>query len=246
MDWRKTFKIIFLIQLIVLFIVYFILSKIKINMTELEVDGVKSLYPQGEYLSQKKRGWQGYVFSNSFRLFYQDFSDAEKNFSVLIKENLEKYRRKKWLSLFNKGIYVFHKLNKGYFLACIFKRANRIFWVDMTSSSTLDYYKKAFDDFILNMEINGEKTSQTVRRELHAFNSEISILDMQNPDLLILFMGVIFLFTLMVVYFVMRLSGRCPSSEDQYGKFCSEGATIITKKFGRKSSPCCVCHKKFF
>lgn len=239
-------KIIFLIQLIVLVVVYFFILKIKINMIESEVDGVKSLYPQGEYLSQKKRGWQGYVFSNSFRLFYQDFSDVEKNFTVLIKENLEKYQRKKWLSLFDKGIYVFHKQNKGYFLVCVFRKDNRIFWADMTSKSTLDYYKKAFDDFILNIEISGEKTDLIVRRELLEFESKISVLDMQNPDLLILFIGAIFLLTLMLIHFIMRLSGRCPLSEDHYGEFYSEGATIITKKFGRKSSPCCVCHKRNF
>ncbi|MCX6558365.1 MAG: hypothetical protein NTW95_13200 [Candidatus Aminicenantes bacterium] len=244
MTWKKTLWLAFFILLGTLLVVHFIVFRQRIRMQAVEIMGVRSVFPAGDFsaIRDAKNGWQGYGFVRHFRLFYRTSAKAGDDFRELVRDNFGRSPLKQDLDLFGGGTYVLQKAGKGYRMFCLFFRNGATYWADMVSPDSLHFACQAFERFILGLEIDGEKTSPAVAGQIFFLHERISPFFMQTPGQLLAMMGVIFALVMLIVVAFNRFSGSCPRRHDMAATLCTPWATLVSKGFGRRQvTACCLC-----
>lgn len=255
MTWRRVLVLVFAVMLASLLPLYFFVARQVIPGASIEVLGARSLFPAGAHapVSDARNGWQGFAFSGGLRFFQRPAADAAADLRALKRENFAAAPLLADLDLFAGGFIALRRANKGYRLFCVFHEGGTTYWADMRSSSSLDFALRAFERFIVNLEIGGRKAAPGVSGQLAALRRRIPWLTMQTPAQFFILMGGVFALTLLIVYFVFRLSGApprrpgpeaAPAMEDDGGRqeWCTPYATLRIGGFGRrKTSACCLC-----
>ena len=246
MTWGKMLRLLCFFMVVLLLGLYFILPRQGIQGQEIKVLGVRSIFPSGNFIKipNPKNNWQGYGFEKKFRLFSRPAKDSRADFQKLIRENFQRYYLKKDLALFDGGIYVLQKAGKGYRLFCLFFKGSTNYWADMQSPDSLHFGRLAFERFIINLEIDGERVAPAVREQVASLAGAISPFFMQTPELMLAMMAVIFTIVLVIAVAANIFSGSCPRRRDMPAGACTPGATLIVRGFGRRRvSACCLCRE---
>jgi hypothetical protein len=257
--WKKALWLTFFVMLCVWLIVAFVISRQRIQGQSREIMGVRSLFPAGDYARVKdaKNGWQGYGFARNFRFFYRVSTpgqdrprpspQARNDFEKLVEENFSRSPLQQDLALFDGGVYVLQKAGKGYRMFCLFFCGNTNYWADMFSPDSLHFSRAAFENFILNLEIDGARTAPAVAGQIRSLHEKISPFFMQTPAQLLGFMAVIFALVMLIAVAVNVFSGSCPRRQDMAPEACSSGATLVVRGVGRRRvSACCLCREGDF
>ena len=232
MSWQRSIKLMLAIQLVVLAGLYALFTTMGMKTEPRALSGISSRFPAGTAEPLDLNGWRGFRLPGRFRVFWKNFSDPAGNFRELDEKSLRNAHRKRPLSLFDEGVYVVRRLSKGYTLTCMFRSADRIYWLDMVSTSTLDHSRRVFDDCILNLRIDGKAAAPGVREELSAVSRSVSIWVIQSRDGFILLLGGFFVLIVGGMLMVMRLSGSLPRDKNPDVDFCSPQATLIERRIG--------------
>jgi hypothetical protein len=211
--------------------------------------GVSSIFPAGGYsrVVDAKNHWQGFAFARNFRFFSRPAPQAGMDFQKLVKNNFSRSPLKQDLDLFDGGVYVLQRAGKGYRMFCIFCRGGVNYWADMRSRDSLHFSRQAFERFLLNLEIAGEKPAAAVAGQIAALHRRISPLVVQSPGVLLGMMAGIFALVMMVMTAVMRFSGSCPRRAGLAEGACTPFATLRIGGFARrKITACCLCREGEF
>ena len=249
MTWKKTLWLTFFIMLAVMLIVYFVISRQSIQGNAMKIMGVSSIFPAGNCsrIPDAKNGWQGCGFTGNFRFFSRSSPQAREDFQKLVKENFSRSPLKQDLALFDGGVYVLQRAGKGYRMFCLFYKGGVNYWADMLSRDSLHFSRQAFERFILNLEIEGEKTAAAVVGQIGSLHGKISPFFMQTPGQLLGMMATIFTLVMLFAAAMIRFSGSCPRRQDQAGEACTPGATLAIRGFGRRNvTACCLCREGEF
>lgn len=249
MTWKKSLWLASSIMLAVLLIAYFFISRQRIPGRDMRIMGVSSIFPAGGYsrVMDAKNNWQGFAFAGKFRFFFRPSPRAREDFLRLAKENFSRALWKQDLALFGGGVYVLQRARKGYRMFCLFYRDRVNYWADMLSGNSLDFSRQAFERFMLNLEIGGEKTAAVVAGQIAALHGKISPFFMQTPAQLLGMMAAIFALVMMVILALMRFSGSCPRGRSGQAETCTPGATLAIRGFGRRQvTACCLCREGEF
>jgi hypothetical protein len=244
--WKKSLWLAFFTMLSIMLIVHFVVSRQRIQLEARKVMGVNSLFPAGNCskVPDVKNGWQGYGFSGNFRFFFRSSPQAREDFLKLIKDNFSRERLKQDLALFDGGAYILQKAGKGYRMFCLFFHNNTNYWADMFSPSSLHFSRQAFEHFILNLKIDGQKTSPAVAEQIGRLHEKISPFFMQTPAQLLGLMAVIFILALAGSVAANMYSSSCPRQHDLDTEACTAGATLHVRGFGwRRITACCLCRE---
>jgi len=246
MGWRKTLKLVFLIEIGVLLALYFLFGSVlarPIPTATMLLGGVKAEFPAGEYQPVSSQEWEGFRFAFGFRLFSRPSSEAEKEFAGLMANGFPGQGRLRLpVSLFDQGLYVFNRRHKGYVLTAVWRQGDRWYWADIVSFSTLDGSLNFFHRFLKSVEIGGRAAGERLGRELASIRSRLTPLNVQSPAELVLMIGAIMLLVWLLIYPLMKWSGAAPRNEADF-EFCTPQATLVVRGLGRRSSPCCVCKR---
>jgi hypothetical protein len=232
-------------MLLPLLVMFFVVSRLEIPGSEIEIMGVRSIFPAGRNspVLDAKNGWQGFAFPGHFRFFRRPSAQARDDFQKLKRENFSATPLQADLDLFAGGLYVLQKAGKGYRLFCLFGKGSANYWADMASANSLDVSRRAFERFILNLEMGGEKVSPAVAGQLAALRGRVSPWLMQTPGQLCAMIGAFFFLALTITYLVNRFSGSCPRprSSDPGSGTCTPYATLRVGGFGRRQlTACCL------
>jgi hypothetical protein len=234
------------LMLLPLLAVYFFISRLEIPGSEMEIMGVRSVFPAGRHVpvAAAKNGWQGFAFAGNFRFFRRPSAHARDDHQSLQRKNFPATPLQAELDLFAGGFYAMQKAGKGYRLACIFYQGDSNYWADMASANSLDFSRRVFERFILNLRIDGEGVSPRVAGQVAALSREISPLFMQTPDMLLGMMAAGFILALLIAYLSNRFSGSCPRRGAADAGTCTPYATLRVGGFGRRRiSACCLRHE---
>ncbi len=242
----KKLAVLYLVGNIVIisFLAWYLLPRVRVKKGE--IGQVSSVFPNWEEEDYwMGNGWKGKVFNSAlaqFRILWKD--EHWKPKPEFSKENVLFMKE---LKKFPGGKYYVKKAVHGYSVTSFFHLGSRTYWADMTSLSKFSKYKKAFDLFLENLEIGGEK-SLIKRKDLEAkiplsiMRSEVTVFFLSSGA--ILFLSVFYLL-------LFPIFGSCRGREGQ----CYSLAVI---KFGRSifsgARPCCLCisgdkavaHTKFY
>jgi hypothetical protein len=246
MSWKKTLGLIFFSMLSVMLIVNFVISRQRIQGNTMNIMGVRSIFPAGNCsrIPDAKNGWQGYGFARNFRFFFRSSHQAREDFLKLVKDNFGHAPLQQDLSLFDGGAYILQKAGKGYRMFCLFFCGNANYWADMFSPDSLHFSRQAFERFILNLEIAGEKTSPAVAEQISSLHKKISPFFMQTSAQLLGMMAVIFALVMLIAVAANIFSGSRPRRQDLLPEACTTGATLVVKGFGRRRvTACCLCRE---
>lgn len=246
MTWKKMLRLLFFLMLVLLLGMYFFLSRQDIQGQEIKILGVRSIFPYGNFIKilDPKNNWQGYGFAKKFRFFSRPAKDSRKDFQKLVRENFRRCYLKKDLPLFDGGIYVLQKAGKGYRLFCLFFKGSTNYWADMVSRDSLHFSRLAFERFIINLEIDGEKVAPAVQAQVASLAGDVSPFFMQTPAQLLGMMAVIFTLVLLIAVAANIFSGSCPRRQELVPETCTSGATLVVRKFGRRRvTACCLCRE---
>ena len=249
MTWKKSLWLASSIMLVVLLIVYYFISRQRVPGRDMRIMGVSSIFPAGGYsrVTDAKNNWQGFAFAGKFRLFFRPSPRAREDFVRLAKENFSRAHWQQDLALFGGGVYVLQRARKGYRMFCLFYRDGVNYWADMLSGNSLDFSRQAFERFMLNLEIGGEKTAAVVAGQIAALHGKISPFFMQTPAQLLGMMAAIFTLVMMLIFALMRFSGSCPRRAGLAEGACTPFATLRIGGFARrKITACCLCREGEF
>jgi len=244
MTWKKTLLLIFFIMLAVLLAANFIMGTLRIPGRSQEVLGVRSIFPAGNYspIPDAKNGWQGYGFAGNFRFFRRPALQARDDFQKLLKDNFSRLPLRQDLALFEGGAYFLQKARKGYRMFCLFFNGRTVYWADMLSAHSLHFSRQAFEEFILNLEIDGQAVSPAVPAQVRSLHARISPFIIQTPFQLLAMIAGAFLLALLIVAAVNIFSGSCPRRHDMPAEMCTPRATLVVKGFARRQvTACCLC-----
>lgn len=244
MTWKQTLGLIFLIMLSVLLVAYFVTARPVSQGRAMTIMGLSSVFPAADHarVHDAKNGWQGYAWGGNFRLFQRPSPHAGADFKKLAADNFSRAPLKQDLSLFGGGFYALQKVRKGYRMACLFFRGNTTYWADMVSTNSLHFNRLAFENFILNLEIDGEKAPAAVAEEIRSLREKISPFFMQTPGQLLTMIAAISALVLLIVAAVNLIGGACPRRGDRPMEICTPRATVAVRGFGRRQvGACCLC-----
>ncbi len=237
------------IMLLPLLGMFFVVSRLDIPGSEIEVMGVRSVFPAGPYapVSGAKNGWQGFAFSGRFRLFRRVSPNPREDFQELKLKNFLTSPLQTDLDLFEGGLYVLQKAGKGYRMFCLFHKDDCNYWADMVSASSLHFSRQAFERFILHLQVDGEGAFPTVAGQIASLHRRISPFFMQTPGQLLAMMAVLFVLVFLIAYLVNRYSGSCPRRVELPHGECTPFATLRIGGLGRrKITACCLCREGDF
>jgi hypothetical protein len=249
MTWKKSMWLTFFVMLSVMLIVNFIFSRQSIQGNTMKIMGVSSIFPAGNYsrIPDAKNGWQGFGFAMNFRFFFRSSPQARLDLRKLVKDNFSRSPLKQDLALFDGGAYILQKAGKGYRMFCLFSRGDTNYWADMFSPSSLHFSRQAFEQFILNLEIDGQKTSAVVAGQIDSLHNKISPFFMQTPAQLLGMMAIICALAMFIAVAANIFSGSCPLRLDLTPEACTPGATLLVRGFGRRRvGACCLCREGDF
>jgi hypothetical protein len=244
MTWKRMLGVTAFALVAVWLAAFFILSRQDIPDGDKTVMGVRSLFPAGDVapVRDAKNGWRGFDFGGRFRFFSRPSRDARTDFRELVRSNFERLPLRTGLSLFAGGLCALERAGKGYRLFCIFFKEDTVYWADMLSRDSLDFCLRAFERFMLNLEIGGEKASPLVAGQLAALRARISPFVIQSPAMVLTMMAGIFLLSLLLPLAVNSYGGSRPRRFDWPVEMCAPGATLTARRFGRRRlMACCLC-----
>ena len=249
MSWKRSLWVMLFFFLAGLAAAGVVMSRMKIDGSPRVVMGVRSIFPDSEPapVTDAKNGWQGFAFKGRFRFFRRPSAHAVEDLRKLKQQNFRTARRQVDLDLFDGGFYVIQRAGKGYSLFCLFCREGMTYWADMFAASSLDFSLRAFERFILNLEIGGQGIAPAVFGQVAALRRQVSPLMIQTVAQFLGLMGVIFALTLLIVFMVFRFSGAPPRRADPASGECTPYATLRIGGFGRrKITACCLCREGEF
>lgn len=247
--WKKNLWLAFFVALGALLVVHFVVARQRIRLQAMEIMGVRSVFPAGDFspVCDAKNGWQGFGFARRFRFFTRSSTKVGEDFRELVRENFSRSPLQQDLDLFAGGVYVLQKAGKGYRLFCLFYRGDTDYWADMVSSDSLDFACRAFESFILELEIDGEKASPAVTGQILSLHQRISPFFMQTPLQLLGMMVSVAVLVLLIAAALNVFGGSCPKRLEAAAAMCTPGATLIIRGFGRRRvSACCLCREGEF
>lgn len=227
---------------------YFFLQKVRPEPVPLTIKEIQlsSLFPSVSYESYESKGWLGYKFG-SLRILYRDYEDAVSALPLLIENRFKKYKIKREISMFEKGVYVLSKRSRGYIITAVFAQNNRIFWFDIVSHSNLDIQKDLFHKLLSNLTVNNHKVNPRINQELAKISKDISFLTILSIDIFIMMFSVIIVFSLGLVYLIFHLATLPPpKKQDGTLKICTRDITYTYQKgWKRNNSPACLCRENY-
>ncbi len=246
MKWKKVLSIIIIAELILLAgLTYFLLRPIR--FVPFKYRNLESVVPAWKRQAFLYKNWQGIVLKGTFaRMRILATSAAGKTDEILAKlaKNLENYRIKEEIPVFEKGYYFVleGKKGKGYTLVVLFATNEEIFWVDLFAGSTSRRYKNAMDRFLLNLSFKGKKPSPLLEVKLKEIDRKIPWSFMQRDrDLFLIIVGSLAFVPLLMIL-IFKLLGKCPSVKDPDVVLCASMCTIEETRFlGKNVAPCCAC-----
>lgn len=244
---KKTIFIIFIINLVVIGGVYLFLEQIRPRPVPVTLSGlgITSLFPSTEYEPASSQEWWGFRFPGNLRILVRDYSDPHDHLDNLLENAYRRYRLKKEIPLYERGVYVLRKKTKGYILSTVFIKDTRIYWFDLVSSSTLDFNLNLFHQLLINLEINGEPVDPRLADQLPVPGGEISIYTIQPPGIFLVMFCVLLVGILVLVYVIFHLATRPPPPKmDGILRICARDITYTFRKgWQRNSSPACLCRE---
>jgi hypothetical protein len=241
--WKRVIALIFAIMLAVLLAFAFFLLRLDFPGQAKEVLGVRSIFPAGKHapIADAENGWLGYGFANRFRFFSRPAAAAQADFRALAEKNFARLPLRQKMDLFGGGLYAMHRQRKGYRLYCLFYRGGVVYWADMRSADSLDFSRRIFERFILNLEIGAEKVSPAVAGQVRLLHGKISPFFMQTPGQLLAMMAAMFALAMLIVFAIHMFSGACPRRTDWPLTACTPRATLVVKGFARRQvTACCL------
>ncbi len=248
MTWRRMTALMAALMLLALGVMFFFFSRLEIPGRRLEVLGVRSVFPAGDYapVAGAENGWQGYAFAGHFRFFRRPSAAAGADHLELARKNAADAWRRAELDLFAGGLIQLRRANKGYRVLCLFHREGMNYWADLASNSSLDFGLQIVERFLLNLEINGEKAPPSLAGQLAALRRRVSPFAIQTLAQMMALMATILLLVTGVTYLVNRFSGSCPrrvrSVSGEGVNECSPYATLRIGGLGRRQiTACCLC-----
>jgi hypothetical protein len=244
--WRRSLWLSSLIMSVLLAIGGWILSRLYIPGETTNVMNVRSIFPAGGAfrVPDAKNNWQGFGFAGNFRFFSRPSPEARNDLRKLAEENFSRSRWKKELALFDGGIYALKPAGKGYLMFCLFSRRGTDYWADMRSGNSLDFGRRAFERFIVNLEIEGEKAAPEVQAQVAALARGIPWFFMQSLAQLLGAMAVAFMLIFLIQYRVNLFGGSCPNRGEPAAGICTPQATLRQSVFRRRRiAACCLCQE---
>jgi hypothetical protein len=233
-------------MLLPLLVVFFVVARLDIPGEETEIMGVRSVFPLGDPVAvpDAENGWQGVSLPGRFRFFRRASSSPREDFQALKRKNFPGAPPRADLDLFAGGLVVLQRQAKGYRMTCLFHEGDAIFWADMVSTSSLDLSCRAFERFMLNLEIGGRRVSAQASGQVAGWRRRVSPFVMQTPGQLLAMMAALFALVLLIIWRVNRFSGSCPRRADPCGDECTPHATLRISGFARRQlSACCLCRE---
>ncbi len=202
-------------------------------------------YMEGGWLIRKYR-WQRI---GVFRI--STAGGRAPNFQILVKRyfNIEKIPESeklligkklmylKLIPLFKNGIYAIEKKGKGLKYIYFFTLKNVIYWIDFLTESTMEMYKKIFDNILTSIE----SSDKSIHRKLSKkeFLSQLNLLCLKSYFLLcqsvkgILIITALFsILILLFINLIMSLGGKLPEDDFFKGEhplFKEEGVSYQIK-----------------
>lgn len=248
MTWRRMTVLMAALMLLALGVMFFFFSRLEIPGRRLEVLGVRSVFPAGDYapVAAAENGWQGYAFAGPFRFFRRPSSAAGADHLELARKNAANAWRRADLDLFAGGLVALRRANKGYRVLCLFHRDGMNYWADLVSNSSLDFGLQVCERFLLNLEIGGEKAAPALAGQLAALRRKVTPFAIQTLPQMMALMAMIFLLVTGITYGVNRFSGSCPRRLRSLSaggvSECSPYATLRVGGLGRRQiTACCLC-----
>ncbi|OGD28613.1 MAG: hypothetical protein A2Y56_01975 [Candidatus Aminicenantes bacterium RBG_13_63_10] len=240
MTWRKILILVLIIYVAVLAVMAVIFSRTGAKLEEREVLGLRSLFPAGPARPLDLGEWKGFALPSRFRVLSSPCGEAP-DLEGLLRKSFPRPHLIEPVSIGERGLYGLRRRSKGYVAAAIFKQGSTLFWLDVNSPhSILDHGRRAFHACLLNLKVLGRPPAPALAEELRRIESRISPFVMQSLRQFILFLAAIFAVVWVVLWFVMRLSGASPASASM-AALCTPYQTMVIRRYGRKSSPCCLC-----
>jgi len=240
MSWKQILLIILTIDLLVLGVLGYVFSGMDIDSEPGEFAGISSVWPVGLREDVSGGGWVGERFAGRFRLLHRS-DGTDVDLSKMITNGIPKPWLQRRISLGTEGWHLIRKRPKGYILYAVFRTGETVYWCDFVSNSTLDHGKRFFNKFLINLRISGIGVNDRLPGELAEIDRTIPVWFIQSTVQLLGFMAVIFLFSFLVMYLVMHLSGACPREVQGKTLLCSPQVTVKISKMGTNTSPCCLC-----
>ncbi len=213
-----------------------------IKYVTFRADGIISQVPAWEVHRYKKGNWEGYIFKKrgcTFRVLWEKLSMSERDFPGLI-SSLRKEKYVFSFPIYEGGVYALSSWGKGRKVTAVFKKEDRIFWVDIFSHSTLKRRKKILDHFLLHLSVDGESISPEAAGKIREIDRKIPVSFMQSPQLLLYGIGGFYLLFVLFAIFIFKNYGKCPSLPDAL--ICSPMSTLNYRTMlSSKYNTCCIC-----
>lgn len=240
MTWRKILLLVLGIQVLVLAALAFFFSTQDVALEEREFLGLRSLFPAGPSRPLDLGEWTGFALPFHFRVLRSPCGE-DIDLKALLGKSFTRPYLIEPVSIGERGLYGLRRQGKGYVAAAVFKQGDSVFWLDVRSiHSSLDQGRRAFHASLLNLKVQGRPPAPTLAKELRRIEDRTSPLFMQSVRQLLIFIAIIFVAVWAIMGFVMRLSGAPPASAST-AALCTPYQTMVRRKAGRNSSPCCLC-----
>ncbi len=249
MTWKRMMGLLAVLMLLPLLAVFFVVARLDIPGEESEIMGVRSIFPLGDPVAvpDAENGWQGVSLPARFRFFRRASSRPREDFQVLKRKNFPGAALRADLDLFAGGLVVLQRQSKGYRMTCLFHEGDATFWADMVSTSSLDLSRRAFERFILNLEIGGRRVSANVAGQVAGWRRRTPPFVVQTPGQLLAMMAALFALVLLIIWQVNRFSGSRPRRADPSSDECTPYATLRISGFARRQlGACCLCREGDF
>ncbi len=224
-------------------IIYIAVGK-PIQYLPFKSDSLTSLVPDWNATRYNKKGWNGWRFKSGtavFRVLWEVPSEPEHSYKDLI-ATLNSYTYKFDVPIFDGGHYVLKRYHKGFKVVVVFKYKEKVYWVDLTTNSTLKKYKQVVDTFLLNLKVEGKPISSKAREAILTIDRQIPITFIQTGKQIMIVVIGIYAFLVLGMIIGFKYFGTCPAVLDAI--VCSPMSTLQTKTtFKNQYTTCCVCLK---
>jgi len=247
MSWKKSLIVIIVFQLLAALLIYSIIEKVsRIGYSEKNVFEFSGFFPDGDYQTIKNNNWEGLSFRGGLRLFWQESSDPLSLLEKVREKNLLRgYEYLLSLPLGRKGLVAFGKRHKGYYLVVLAAIEDRLFWIDLLSSGSIDIGFNYLGKFLNSLHYRGKALRlKDLAEDWKKFRQQIPFSSMQSVSTFFLFIFSIFGVVLVIIYVIFSLSGSKPAEVDPLWELITPQVTVKQRKMiGYRSFPACLAKR---